>query len=785
MKRFFYSIIRNNKRNPFYSGINIFGLVLGFLSVFLISVWIKYELSYDSFHKNSKNIYRVHRYFYDPDGNENLHLTNVAPPIAPLLKNEIPEIRQIARVSNTGLVFRVGDKKILENNTCFAEPEILNIFDFNGLPNDGNLLKDPLTLIISEEAAQRFFQTTDAVGKSLDVKDESGNKYSFVVQGVFKNWGPNTHFNPEVYISFSTYESIVGQEELKDWGSNNYTTFALIPHLPENIDSKLDGFIDKQLENGTKWTKIRLERLTDMHLDWYSSRSYIYILASVALLILILGSINYMNLNVAMYTKRLKEIKIKKIVGASKKYLVLQLMAESVFFCFISAIMSFGIILLFSSKADEIIGNDFHLKIIENTDLIAGIVILSVITGILSVLYPVLIVSSFKPVISSGKEKIKAGNNTFRGGLVTFQFTVSIALIISFLFVYKQINYLHHKNLGLDKENIVVIPSTLQLNEKLDVFKQQLAQNPNIISASASKRTPSQGLWDSGSAAVISDGNSNPVNFRLANIRVDENFLPTYKIELAAGENFDQSSDNKGYIINETAAKKIGWDSPEDAIGNQINYGGQVERIIGVTKDFHYESLHNPLAPVIMMHRPADFNSVSVRITPFEKTKTLAYIENIWQQYNVQDNIFSYEFLDDRFNRLYTAEENIRQLLNYFMIIALSIAILGLTGLSMFIIQRRVKEIGIRKVNGAKISEVMALLNKDFVKWIAIAFGFATPAAYYAMNKWLENFAYKTSLSWWIFALAGVLALGIALITVSWQSWRAATRNPVEALRYE
>jgi putative ABC transport system permease protein len=785
MKRFFYSIIRNSKRNPFYSGINIFGLVLGFLSVFLISVWIKYELSYDSFHKNSKNIYRVHRYFYDPDGNENLHLTNVAPPIAPLLKNEIPEIRQIARVSNTGLVFRVGDKKILENNTCFAEPEILNIFDFNGLPNDGNLLKDPLTLIISEEAAQRFFQTTDAVGKSLDVKDESGNKYSFVVQGVFKNWGPNTHFNPEVYISFSTYESIVGQEELKDWGSNNYTTFALIPHLPENIDSKLDGFIDKQLENGTKWTKIRLERLTDMHLDWYSSRSYIYILASVALLILILGSINYMNLNVAMYTKRLKEIKIKKIVGASKKYLVLQLMAESVFFCFISAIMSFGIILLFSSKADEIIGNDFHLKIIENTDLIAGIVILSVITGILSVLYPVLIVSSFKPVISSGKEKIKAGNNTFRGGLVTFQFTVSIALIISFLFVYKQINYLHHKNLGLDKENIVVIPSTLQLNEKLDVFKQQLAQNPNIISASASKRTPSQGLWDSGSAAVISDGNSNPINFRLANIRVDENFLPTYKIELAAGENFDQSSDNKGYIINETAAKKIGWDSPEDAIGNQINYGGQVERIIGVTKDFHYESLHNPLAPVIMMHRPADFNSVSVRITPFEKTKTLAYIENIWQQYNVQDNIFSYEFLDDRFNRLYTAEENIRQLLNYFMIIALSIAILGLTGLSMFIIQRRVKEIGIRKVNGAKISEVMALLNKDFVKWVAIAFGFATPVAHYAMNKWLENFAYKTSLSWWIFALAGVLALGIALITVSWQSWRAATRNPVEALRYE
>ncbi|QGY44681.1 FtsX-like permease family protein [Maribellus comscasis] len=786
MKRFFNSIFRNIKRNPFYSAINIFGLILGFLSVFLISAWIKYELSYDSFHSKSKEIYRVHRYFYDPDGNENLHLTNVAPPIAPLLKNEIPEIQQIARVSNTGIVFRVGDKKIFEDNTCFAEPEILHIFDFQGLPNDDNLLKEPLTLIVSEEAAQRFFQTTDAVGKSLDVKDETGNKYSFIVQGVFKNWGQNTHFNPDIYISFSTYESIVGQEEMKNWSSNNYTTFALIPHLPDNIDSKLDGFINKQFENGTEWTKIRMEALTDIHFDWYSNRSYVYILASVALLILILGSINYMNLNVAMYTKRLKEIKVKKVVGASKKILILQLTAESVFFCFISVVLALGIILLISSGVDQIIGNNFHLKIAENTDLIAGIVILSVVTGILSVLYPVLIVSSFKPVISSGKEKINTGNNTFRGGLVTFQFTVSIALVISFLFVFKQINYLHDKNLGLDKENVVVIPSTPQLNEKLDVFKQQLVQNPNILSASASKRTPSQGLWDSGSAEVVSDGSSNPLDFRLANIRVDEDFLTTYKIELAAGKNFEKFSEsNTGYLINETAAKKIGWDSPEDAIGNQIDYSGQVERIIGVTKDFHYESLHIPLAPVIMMYRPESFNTVSIRITPFEKTKTLAFIENIWQQYNLQENIFSYEFIDDRFNRLYTAEENIKQLLNYFMIVALSIAILGLTGLSMFIIQRRVKEIGIRKVNGAKVSEVMALLNKDFVRWVVVAFAIATPVAWFAMIKWLESFAYKTTLSWWIFALAGALALGIALLTVSWQSWRAATRNPVEALRYE
>ncbi len=785
MKRFINAVFRNMKRNPFYSSINILGLVLGFLCVFLISVWIKYELSYDSFHANSKTIYRVHRYFYDPDGKENLHLQNVAPPVAPLLKNEIPEIQQIARVMHTGLVFLVGDKKIEEDNSCFAEPEILKIFDFEGLPDDENLLKSPLTMIISEKAALRFFQTTDAVGKSLDLKDESGNKYSFRIQGVFKNWGQNSHFNPEVYISFSTYESIVGPDEMKDWGSNNYETFALVPHMPSTIDAKLDEFINKQFENGTDWTKLRMEKLTDIHFNWYSNRSYIYILGSVALLILVLAGINYMNLNVAMYVKRLREIKIKKVVGASRKYLMLQLVAESVFFCIISVFFALCLVIVFSSAMENVIGNSFHLSIGDNVNLIVGLVILSVITGILSVLYPVLIVSSFKPVVSSEKENIKAGNNTFRGGLVTFQFAVSIALVISFLFVFKQINYLHHKNLGLDKENIVVIPSTQELNEKLDVFKQQLAQNPDIISVSASKRTPSQGLWDSGSASVVSDGNSNPLDFRLANVRVDEDFLSTYKIELAAGKNFEKLNTNKGYLINETAAKKIGWDNPQDAIGRLINYSGQTENIIGVTKDFHYESLHVPLAPVILMYRPTSFNSVSIRISPFEKTKTLEFIENIWQEYNIQDNIFSYEFMDDRFNRLYTAEENIRQMLNYFMIIALSIAILGLIGLSMFIIQRRVKEIGIRKVNGAKISEVMALLNRDFIRWVFIAYIIASPVAWYAMHKWLESFAYKTTLSWWIFALAGVLALGIALLTVSWQSWRAATRNPVEALRYE
>ena len=573
---------------------------------------------------------------------------------------------------------------------------------------------------------------------------------------------------------------------MKDWGSNNYGTYALIPHLPVDMDNKLDAFINKSLEDGTKWTKVRLERLTDIHFNWYSSRSYIYILISIAFLILILGSINYMNLNAAMYSKRLKDINIRKIIGASRKRLVLQLMAESVLFCFIALVIAEYIASMALPQFNRLFSNPLNFSVSENLDLIFGFVALSIVTGIVSGIYPLFIISSSSSGAHRNKRNIIFGKASFRNGLVVFQFVVSISLIISFMLVSKQLNYLHHKELGLNKDNIIVIPATPQLVEKLDVFRQQLLQNPDIVAVSGSKRVPSDGLWDNSGARVISGGSSTPVGFRLANVRIDQHFIPAYGIKLMAGRNFhEQVIADSGYLLNETAVAKIGWKSPEEAIGQIIDYGGRKEEVIGVVKDFHYESLHNPISPIIMYYDPSSFDLVSIRIAPDNVPKTLSFIEKTWEGYNNIDLVFSYEYLTDRYRNLYKAEENIRTIFIYCMILAISIAILGLVGMSVFLTERRTKEIGIRKVNGAKAIEVMFMLNKDFLKWVVIAFGIATPVAWYAMHKWLENFAYKTTLNWWVFAAAGAVALLLAFLTVSVQSYKAASRNPVESLKYE
>ncbi len=786
MKRFLTGMFRNMKRNLLFSVINLSGLILGFICIIIIALWIKNELSYDNFHRNSQDIYRVHRYFYDPNGAENLHLPNVAPIIATLMEKEFSEMAHIARAYHTDIVFTSNNQKLEEKKLCFADPEILKIFTFEGLPADTSLLTRPFTVILSDEAAKRYFHSGDAIGKTLAFKDQTGDPHYLEIVGVFKKWNRNSHFNPDFLVSFSTLEPLVGPDELKDWGSNNYETFALIPYMSADMDKKLDAFINKNLDDGTKWTKVRLERITDIHFSWYSSRSYIYILISIAFLILILGSINYMNLNAAMYSKRLKDINIRKIIGASRKRLVFQLMAESVLFCFIALVIAEYIASMAMPQFNRLFSNPLNFSIRDNPDLIFGFIMLSIVTGLVSGIYPLFIISSSSSGVNRNKRNIIFGKTAFRNGLVVFQFVVSIALIISFMFVSKQLNYLHHKELGLNKDNIIVIPATPQLVEKLDVFRQQLLRNPDILAVTGSKRVPSDGLWDNSGARVISGGSSTPIEFRLANVRVDEQFIPTYRIKLVAGRNFyEHVSADTGYILNETTVKKIGWKSPEEAIGQIIDYGYRKASVIGVVQDFHYESLHNPISPIIMYYDPSSFDLISIRIVPKNVGKTLSFIEKTWQGYNNADYAYSYEYLTDRYKNLYRTEENIRTIFIYCMILAISIAILGLVGMSVFLTERRTKEIGIRKVNGAKAIEVMFMLNKDFLKWVVIAFIIACPIAWYAMNKWVQNFAYKTSLSWWVFVAAGVAALLLALLTVSVQSYKAASRNPVESLKYE
>ncbi len=786
MRQFFISVFRNSKRNPLITIINLLGLVIGFTCVIFIMFWTKNELSYDKFHTNRDKIYRVHRYFYDANGTENLHLPYVAPIIAPLLKDEFPEITYITRIYHTNLVLSAGDQKLITNDVSFAEPDVLKIFDFEGLPADTSLLAEPFTVIISQEAAEKYFHGDDAIGKTFEFKDDSSKKYAFRVTGVFKTWKGNNHFNPDFLISFSTLKSFFDDSEFKSWGSNNYETFVLIPVLSPDIDKKLDLFIDKYNEDTSKATKIRLEALKDIHFNWYGSRSYVLILISIAILILILGSINYMNLTAALFFKRLREIKIRKVIGASQNILAMQLLAETVLYCLIAVVLALIAVSAVSGFI-RISDNPLKFNIGENIEMTIGFIVLSVITGFISGIYPAFTISSYKPLMINTVDSIMKRRTVFRNVLVVFQFVVSTGLIISFLLVSKQLNYLKDKELGLDKENIIIIPATRNLVQKLDAFRQQLIQNPNVISLSASKRVPSDGLMDSGDASIVSDNNNiTPVGFRIAHVRVDGQFINTYKIRLVAGRNFSENiSTGNEFIINEIAVKKIGWKSPEDAIGRVIEYSGKRGSVIGVVNDFHYESLHKPVNPILMSYDPSSFNLVAIRLRSGKITGSIAFIEKIWQTYNISDESFSFEYLTDRYNKLYKAEDRIKLIFGYFMILAISIAVLGMAGLSLLIIERRTKEIGIRKINGATVTELMLMLNWDFVKWVFIAFIISAPVAYYSMHKWLENFAYKTDLSILIFVFSLIIASGIAILTVSWQSWRAATRNPVNALRTE
>ncbi len=780
MKSFRINFIRFIKRNPLYTSINFTGLVIGFICVVFIALWIKNELSYDRSHLNANNIYRVHRYFYDANGAENLHLPFVAPPFAPLLKDEFSEIENISRVSHNKILFRLNQQKVLENKVCFAEPDILNIFTFKGISNKNNLLKEPLTAIISENIAKKYFKEENAIGNTLEFFDESGKSFNLKILGTYKDWSENNHFRPEMIISFSTFESLVGESELNNWSSNNYETFVLMRNQPQQLDSRLDAFINKHFENGTSWTKIRMEKLTDIHFNWYRSRSSLFVLLSIAMLILFLGSINYINLNTAIYTKRIKEFQIKKFLGATRKQVVTSLMLESILFCIASLTAALIIVSIIIPYFDHVFNNNLTFSINKNINLIAAFVILSIFIGLLSGIYPA--------KISLSNHKIDPINRKMplRNTLVIFQFLVSTILIMAFLTVNKQLNYLQKDNLGLNKENVIALNVTPNHIQKLDVFRQRLLQNPNIINVSGSKRIPSKRLSDSQGMKASNKGEMEPLGFRVANIRADEYFIPTYEINLLAGKNIsNQTKEDKEFLVNRAAIEKIGWESPEAAIDQYVEYGDDKGRIVGVVENFHYESFHYAIFPIILYKDSPSYNRISIKVNPTDLTNTIAFIEKTWQDFNLSGLPFSYQFISDQFEQLYQSEKYSKTLFIYFMVLAISIAILGLIGLSLFVMESRTKEIGVRKVNGAKMSEVLVMLNKDFVRWVIVSFIMAVPIGYYSMYKWLENFAYKTNLSWWIFALAGLLALGIALLTVSWQSWRAATKNPVEALRYE
>lgn len=803
-------------RNKLTAFINISGLALAMACVLLIYLFVQDEMSYDQYHSKADRIYRVTRSFHSQEGVVNLHLSTVAPPVGPLLKNDFGEIEAIARTINFGIVVSLeenGEVKVSNNEERLfaAEPGIFKIFDITvttGDPSKG--LERPFTVMLSENAAKRYFNDINVVGKRL----RANNAFDLEVTGVYKDFPRQAHWHPEFLVSFATLEdnSIIGRNSLENnWGNNSFGTYLLLSEGtdPERLASSFPAFLDKHYGKharesygvpadwvASKSTTLYLQKLTDIHLRSHldaeveanGNINTVYMMGAIGLFIMLIACFNFINLSTARATKRAKEVGLRKVVGAIRNQLISQYLSESIVTAFIALILA---LVLASVGLNWL--NTFANKALSIHSLVdpsfIGIVVISVfIIGALAGVYPAFIISSFKPAISLKGNQLSSGKGGIRRILVVAQFAISIVLIIATLVTFQQLRYLNDRDLGYAKDQIVTFTYYRELTSMYDGFYNELTRSGKITNIARSSRIPTGRLLDAfGEARVMKGDSLVSAEVDLKTIVVDEDFFDTYGIDLLAGRNFSKeipTDDSLAFIINEAAVKAIGWKNIEENIDKDFHYSGTGGKLIGVVKDFHFESLHQTIVPMIFLASRNNYNVLSMQISGNDMQQSLAEVEKVWHSF-LPARPFEYSFLSDRYRNLYEAEQKQSQLFTTFAGLAIFIASLGLFGLATFNTLQRIKEIGIRKVLGASVPSILALLSKEIIILVLVANLIAWPVAWYFMNQWLATFAYHTSMDVLVYGLAAMAAILLAIITVGAQTLKAALTNPASTLRYE
>ena len=807
IKNYLKIAYRNLLKYKFISFINVFGLTVGLACCLLILTYILHELSYDKYQPNADRVYRVTRTFLNPETKAvSLTLSTVAPPFAPLLKNDFGEIEDITRtISNGTTPLRYGEKMFNEENVMFADDRFFNFFKADVVKGDPkSALAAPYSVMMTEEIAKKYFDNEEPMNKVVRIN--VGAYFDFKVTGVYKSFPANTHFHPQILLSFNTLNDtlIYGAENLRtNWGNNSFFTYIRVPdhYDTKNMVARFPAFLDKHMPVGSKYkpsegTTLGLQKLTDIHLHSHTDYEAeengdikrVYIFSAIALFILLIACINYMNLSTSRSTLRAKEIGIRKVAGAERKWIIFQFLSESILVSYISLVFAVALTWIALPWLNRVSGLQLDSSILLKWQILIPLVLIPFVVGLISGLYPALFMSSFQPVkVLKGFLK-NSGGISFRKALVTLQFAISIILIIATGIVFWQMRFMQNKILGFDKEQIVTLPYTSQLTERYDAFRNELLSNASIKSVGRSSRIPTGRLLDAMGASMESADSLAPVNADIKFVSADQDFTTTYGVKIVAGRGFsrDYSLDTSAFLINEAAAKILGFKNPEDAIGKNFGYGGRRGKLIGVFNDFHFESLHQKITPlVLLVPRSANsYGSISIKITGSNITGALDRIATTWRNF-LPESPYQFTFLDENFGRLYEAEARQKTLLIIFASLAIFIACLGLFGLSAFAILQRIKEIGIRKVLGADVPTIVALLSKDFLKLVLFAAIPSFIVSWYFMNKWLEDFAYRVSMPWWMFLTAGLLAAVIALITISFQAIRAALANPVKSLRTE
>jgi putative ABC transport system permease protein len=792
IKNYFKIAFRNLWKHKAFTFINIMGLAVGMTACFLIYLYVSFEVSYDTFHSKADRIYRVVSDIKTPT--EVINASGPSWAVPPNAKDEFPEVESFVRVTGDKILVRKGDIKFQEENAMWADSAFFKVFDFKLLKGDPTTaLKDQFSVVFSERAAKKYFGKADPMGQTLLV---SGEGFPAKVTGVMKDMPENSQLKADMIMSMTTITEKLSKGIDSQWGNYGASAYLLLKPGTDYkaLEKKFPGFLERR--NGTEMKKSQmyptlfLEPLKDVYLRSTRDGSKtgnivnVYIFSIIAVFILLIACINFINLTTARSAERAKEVGIRKVVGAAKKQLTGQFIGESVVLCFIAFVLTVILSALLLPLFNQLAGKTISTGIFSNPKYILLLFLASVCIGLLAGTYPALVLSSFKPVIVlKGRFSTGTRGIILRKGLVVAQFTISIALIIATIVVYRQMNFMRNQDLGFNKDQMIVIDT--QGDPAKKTFQEALQRIPNVKSTALSSSVPG-----GGNPGAYSEIENIKGDLQIANLDlyfVDFDYIPLYKIKMVAGRPFSRdfgTDTTQAMVLNEAAIKMFGYTSPQQAIGRRFKQWGREGKIIGVMKDFHFRSLQQPIKPLSMRIEPGGSNLVSVNVSPNNLPAIIAAIENKWKSF-IPNRPFSYYFLDEFFDKQYRTEERFGRLFLNFAILAIFISCLGLLGLASYSTLQRTKEIGIRKAMGANVSNIVNLLSKDFLQLVLIAFVIATPVAWYAMYKWLQNFAYRSHFSWWVFALAGIVAVVIAFVTVSFQAIKAAVANPVRSLRTE
>jgi putative ABC transport system permease protein len=784
--------LRNIRKHKGYSIINIAGLAVGIACTIIVLLWVRDEVSFDRFHDKADQIYRV-----VCSTNEDGSPTNANGSfgIGPALKRDFPEVIETVRIRKMGQGVEryIGykNKKFYESGFFFTEPSIFAVFDFPLVRGDSTTaLNEPNSMVLTEEMAKKYFGDEDPIGKAIEADPyNDGNLMLFRITGIAKNVPRKSHFHFDFLGSYSSQK-----EDTENFsGFFQHFTYLLLNSGSsfESLNSKLLDFIHRNWRKDP-WYTISLQPLIDIHLhsrlnseiEPTGSILYVYLFTAIALFVLAIACINFMNLTTARAIKRGKEVGIRKVVGARKKQLVHQFLGESFLLSLFSAVSAILVVVLTLPLFNRLTGKEITLFSLANPTFVLGTTVIALAVGFLSGIYPAFFLSAFQPVNSlKSRTAHSASGAVLRKGLVIFQFTLSIGIIFGTLIVHKQMKYIQSRNLGYDKEQIMVIPLNKDLRQNYEGFRNELLKYPGIENITTSSYVPTRG---SAHRSCRFEGNED--NLSQVIYFVDKEFVSTYGLTLLAGKSIRLPLSKDGtseFLVSELTTREAGYPSPDEAVGKSVNFYEYKGHIAGVVKDINIYSLHRQPYSISYMVTPINNHDyLSIRIIPQNISETLGILRKTWQEM-IPAYPLDYFFLDTSFEQMHISDKKMSEVFSIFSVLAIFVACMGLFGLAAYTAEQKTKEIGVRKILGASASSIYMLLSMEFCKWVVLANIIAWPLAYYAMHKWLQNFAFRINIGWEIFLISGAVALAISVMTVSFQSIKATTANPVDSLRYE